>query len=279
MFILGDEGHYHGRFPWVTTALLTMCVATYTVQALVGDSFTNGYSLVPAEITEVRDLTRTEYAKVAVPAGHGNSYAYTSVPIQHYPGPTPIFLTFFTSIFLHGGLAHLLGNMWFLIIFGRNVECALGHARFLAFYLLCGTMAGVAHVLSAPHSVIPCLGASGAISGVMGAYVAIHPFNKVKVLWAKAVFELPALVVIGFWFLMQYISLCLSMDDPGHADHVAYWAHVGGFLTGLLLLWAIVLSLKVRVAAESKAAAFEDRPPAVDPFATFMPPPLVAEKK
>lgn len=285
MLVLGDEGHYHGRFPWVTTALVTTCVAVYTLQAFLGDAFTNGFSLVPAEITEARDITRTEYAKIAVPMGR-NRYAYHSVAVQHYPGPRPIFLTFLTSMFMHAGEMHLIGNMWFLIVFGRNVECALGHGRFLAFYLLCGMVASAAHVLSAPHSVIPCLGASGAISGVLGAYVAIHPFNKIKVWfgWRFGVAEMPALAVIGFWFVMQYISVCLAVEDPALADNVAYWAHIGGFVTGLALIWAMVAYLRWRVmlAQASIVDADESGEAAAalpDPFANFMPPPLSEQAK
>jgi membrane associated rhomboid family serine protease len=288
MLILGDEGHYHGRFPWVTQALVTICVAVYTAQAFLGEPFTNGLSLVPAEITEFRDLTKTEYAKVAVPL-RGGGHTYQSFPVQHYRGPTPIVLTFFTSMFLHAGLMHLIGNMWFLVVFGRNVECALGHGRFLAFYLFCGTMAGAAHVVSDPHSVIPCLGASGAISGVLGAYVAIHPFNKVKVhVGYGYVIEMPALIVIGIWFVLQYISAFVALEDPGQAGHVAYWAHLGGFVTGLVMIFAIITYLKVRVAQEQSAAGDvasvhpETGVPAgaaaADPFSTCIPPPLKEDR-
>ncbi len=301
MLILGDEGHYHGRFPWVTAGLVFVNVLLYTVQCFVGERFTNGFSCVPAEITECRDIKRVEYARVKVPIGRtydsrGRSHtlvAEQSFPIRHYPGPFPIFLTLITSMFLHGGTMHLIGNMWFLLVFGRNVECALDHGRFLIFYLACGVMAMVAHIASDPHSIIPCLGASGAISGVMGAYVAIHPLNKVKV-WLGfffGVIELPALVVVGVWFLFQYIAAFRAMEDPAAADNVAYWAHLGGFMTGLIGIWLTVLILKLRVAqqaATEEAPAEEGAAPAAapqtpedavraalpDPFGNFMPPPL-----
>jgi membrane associated rhomboid family serine protease len=302
MLILGDEGHYHGRFPWVTTALVVINVFVYTVQCLLGEPFTVGYSMTPAEITKFRDLTGVEYAKVHVPVGtrrgydtHGSETLYGSIslPIQHYPGPQPVVLTMFTCVFLHGSLMHLIGNMWFLLVFGRNVECALDHGRFLAFYLTCGTLAGIAHILSDPNSVIPCLGASGAISGVMGAYVAIHPMNRVKIWlgWLFGVIEVPALLVIGLWFLFQYIAVCQSLENPAQGGGVAYWAHIGGFVAGLGIIWSMVLYLKYRVAqqaTETENTAFSANGPAestraqpgavrgalADPFDNFMPPPL-----
>jgi membrane associated rhomboid family serine protease len=294
MFILGDEGHYHGRFPWVTTSLVFVNVLLYTMQCFLGEPFTNGFSLVPAEITEFRDLTRVEYAKVNVPVGtrRGHDrrgaetlYSPINVPINHYPGPFPIFLTFLTAMFLHGGLLHLIGNMWFLLVFGRNVECALGHGRFLVFYLSCGIVAGAAHIASDPHSVIPCLGASGAISGVLGAYVAIHPLNKVKVWlgWFFGVVDVPALVVIGIWFLFQYLAVCRSLDNPQLPNRVAYWAHIGGFLSGLAFIWGTVLYLRRQVAQMARAEVASEPSAAAaalpDPFASFLPPPLRSQER
>jgi len=304
MLILGDEGHYHGRFPWVTTFLVLANVFCFTLQSFLGEPFTTGYSLTPAEITECRDLKKVEYATVKLPfaklrdrTGTHLLYSDRTFPIQHYPGPRPIFLTFLTSMFLHGDVMHLIGNMWFLLVFGRNVECALGHARFLAFYLMCGLMAGVAHILSDPHSVIPCLGASGAISGVLGAYVAIHPLNKVKVWlgWWFGVVQVPALIVIGVWFLFQYIAAMQALESKIHQG-VAHWAHIGGFLTGLLLIWGMIAYLKYQVAqmqgeeavdevtapvAEVPAAPGEHavREALPDPFANFLPPPLPERDK
>src|SRR5262249_55016121 len=161
------------------------------------------------------------------------------VTINHYPGPFPIILTLITSMFLHIGIGHLIGNMWFLLVFGRNVECALGHWLFLTFYLCCGVAGGLAHVASDAHSLIPCLGASGPISGVLGAYVAIHPLNKIKCWfgWWIGVIELPALVVIGVWFLGQYLSAFFLLEHPEYSDGVAYWDHLGGFVTGMAFLW------------------------------------------
>ncbi len=168
MLILGDKGHYNGRFPWVTTWLVVINVFVFTAQILIGEAFTNGFSLVPEEISTFQDLKGTKFHKAKVEVegrydGKGRlyrQYAYRDVPIDHYPGPVPIVLTLFTSMFMHGSILHLVFNMWFLLIFGRNVECAMGHKLFLAFYITCGVFAGLAHIASDPHSIIPCLGAA-----------------------------------------------------------------------------------------------------------------------
>ena len=286
MFILGDESHHRGKVPWVTAALVAVNVLMFAVQTFVGERVTNGFSLVPKEITELRDLTKKERVKVKVHEidDYGVTHKREEVfYIKHYPGPFPIVLTLVTSMFLHGSLIHLIGNMWFLLVFGRNVECALSHGRFLAFYVLCGVVGGLAHVASDRHSVIPCLGASGAISGVLGAYVAIHPLNKIKCWfgWWLGVIELPALVVIGVWFLLQYVSAFLLLEHPEFSDGVAYWDHLGGFATGILFIWGTVFYLKRQQAngetsgeepaAETPAAVAEA--PAPDPLGSFLPPP------
>src|SRR5207237_3296662 len=145
----------------------------------------------------------TEHVRAKVPSKiyHVNgrdhvAFRDVNVAIPQAPGPFPIFLTLFTSMFLHGGLLHLIGNMWALAIFGRNVECAFDHGRFLAFYLFCGVVGGLVYTASDPSSVLPALGASGAISGVMGAYVAIHPLNPISIWFGFfiGVIKLPAFV-------------------------------------------------------------------------------------
>jgi membrane associated rhomboid family serine protease len=303
MLLLGDNGEYHGRFPWVTVSLVVANVAVFVAQSFLGEPFTNGFSLVPAEITSFQDFTGTKYhkAKVQVPGyydrtGHYHRrYETKQIPINHYTGPFPIFLTLFTSMFLHANLIHLIGNMWFFLIFGRNVECALNHGRFLAFYVACGICAGLAHVASAPHSVIPCLGASGAISGVMGAYLAICPFNKIKI-WLNfwlGVIEVPALVVIGLWFIIQYLAAFSTLDEETGGG-VAYWAHLGGFTAGFIIIRCVVFYLRRQQAqgllteeepltAKDELLAAPSYPPETvnplensvkagepDPFATFL---------
>jgi membrane associated rhomboid family serine protease len=289
MFILGDESRTHGRFPWVTCSLVGLNLLVFCLQLAIGDSFTNGFALVPKEITEARDLDRPTPMEVKVPLrgrptipGQGNARFQThTVWIEHARGPFPIFLTLFTSTFLHAGWIHLVGNMWFLLAFGRNVECAMDHGRYLAFYVVCGLAAGLAQIASDPSSIVPIVGASGAISGVMGAYVAIHPFNKVKVWmgWYLGVMELPALVVIGFWFLTQYLAAFASLE-AGMRTGVAYWAHLGGFVAGVVYIRAFVLYLRwkeltrppeeLEGSEEAEADDLLDEPPPPDPFETCL---------
>jgi membrane associated rhomboid family serine protease len=143
----------------------------------------------------------------------------------------------FSSMFLHGSWMHLIGNMWFLWIFGNNVEDSMGHLRFLLFYTLCGLVAASAHVFTDPSSALPMVGASGAISAVMGAYVVLYPRARVHTLFFFLVFirvvPLPAWVMLGYWMAIQLGS---SLMDPGSGGGVAYAAHIGGFLAGALLI-------------------------------------------
>lgn len=140
--------------------------------------------------------------------------------------------TAFTSMFLHGGLDHLIGNMWYLWIFGDNVEDRFGHAKYLVFYLASGLMAAFVHYLTDPLSKIPTIGASGAISGVLGAYAIFFPKAKVLVLFKLYFTFIPAFIMIGFWFILQLIFGTISLLG-GIGSGIAYWAHIGGFVFGL----------------------------------------------
>ncbi len=169
-------------------------------------------------------------------------YQWGAIPYQIIHGEVvravpaiPIPLTLFSSMFLHGGFLHLLGNMLYLWIFGNNVEDTLGHFRFLLFFLVCGLVAGLAQVFSNPDSTVPMVGASGAIGGVLGAYLLLFPFARILTLFFIIIFVrliyVPALVILGFWFLLQFLSL------PGAAQsNVAFFAHIGGFFSGLILV-------------------------------------------
>jgi membrane associated rhomboid family serine protease len=147
-------------------------------------------------------------------------------------------LTLFSSMFLHGGWLHIIGNMWYLWIFGDNVEDRLGHGRYLVFYLLCGAVAALAQTLVNPDSYVPTIGASGSIAGVMGAYFVLYPRSRVLTLIPLFIFieiiEIPALFFLGFWFLMQLFSGAGSIaQTTGTQGGIAFWAHVAGFLAGL----------------------------------------------
>src|SRR5437899_1832447 len=150
MFIIGDEGCKHNRIPWMTGSLILLNLLAFGLQKWIGDPVTYGFSLVPAEITQLKDFTTPKETKMVIPVARPHPrYPHipefdiielkeTTVSIPQYPGPFPIFLTLITSMFLHGDWVHLIGNMWFLIIFGRNVESVLNHGRFLLFYIGCG---------------------------------------------------------------------------------------------------------------------------------------------
>jgi membrane associated rhomboid family serine protease len=153
--------------------------------------------------------------------------------------PDASLLPFFTSMFLHGGFFHVLSNMWSLWIFGDNVEDRMGRFRFLLFYLLCGLAAGFTHALTNPNSAIPTVGASGAIAGVLGAYLRWYPHARVLTLipifFYPLFVHLPALVYLGLWFVSQLFSGTMSLAGPGAVGGVAWWAHIGGFVAGFLL--------------------------------------------
>ena len=139
-------------------------------------------------------------------------------------------------MFLHGGWMHLGGNMLYLWIFGDNIEKRVGHLRFLIFYLVCGLAAGLAHIFFSLNSVIPTVGASGAISGVLGGYLVLFPKNRVRVLTRGGVAAVPAIVVLGFWIFIQLINGMGSIANTSETGGVAYLAHIGGFVAGLLLV-------------------------------------------
>lgn len=290
MLIIGDETRHRG-LPWVTFSLIGINVLVFVTQVFLGDAFTRGFALVPAEIVQGRDLVEPTEMKVKVAyrdrypgRDYGkvrHKYVYARIP--QAPGPFPIHLTLFTSMFLHGGWLHLLGNMWFLAVFGRNVERAMGGGLFLACYVASGLFAGLADVLVDGGSLIPYLGASGAISGIMGVYFFLFPFNTVKVWlgWYWGTVDLPAVVVVGFWLVMQYLSTVAAITEGTVHGGVAYWAHLAGFAAGILFVLGTLTYLKWSLKREEEAAERGDVPPerepqrevqeAPDPYANFLP--------
>jgi membrane associated rhomboid family serine protease len=153
--------------------------------------------------------------------------------------PLHVYWPFLTSMFLHGGLLHIVGNMWTLAIFGRNVEDQMGSVRFLLFYLLCGIASGIVHTWVNADSTLPAIGASGAIAGVMGAYLVMFPTSRVVVMvpifFFPFFFDLLAVFYLGYWFLINFFSGVMSLTATSDTGGVAFWAHVGGFVTGVLI--------------------------------------------
>lgn len=203
------------RTPFVSWAIIAACIGVFVWQ------------LGMTEATEEEAIAAFGFIPARLFRGEDDA----TVLMQAWP-----WLTLLTSMFLHGGLLHLAGNMLYLWIFGNNVEDAFGHSRFLVFYLLCGAAAALSEGVMNPHSAIPMLGASGAISGVLAAYLLIYPRARVTVIIPLGILLYPmkisALYVIGFWFVMQLLSLTFA--TAGQAG-VAWGAHVGGFGAGLLL--------------------------------------------
>lgn len=206
-------------FPILTLLLILANVVVFAHQIMLPapaqEAFIRTYSVVPRKIQLALE-------------GHRYSLAQALIPL-------------FTSMFLHGGFLHILGNMWFLWIFGANVEDRMGRAAYLFFYIACGVASGIAQLMFSWGSTIPSLGASGAISGVLGAYIVLFPGSRILtlvplfIIWFTA--RIPAVIFIGLWFIMQFLSGVGSINSPGaaNAGGVAWWAHVGGFLVGLFL--------------------------------------------
>jgi rhomboid family protein len=236
VFPISDDNSDRRTIPCVTISLIAVNLFVFFVLQRAGtnERFTYAWATVPQEIRTGRDIDRP----VTVPSPEGP----LAIPLE--PTPLSVYLTLLTSMFLHGGIAHILGNMWFLWIFGDNVEDELGHARYLVFYLVCGILASLAHVFSTllfrDNPFIPSLGASGAISGVLGGYLLLFPNRRVTVLLFRVLTVVPAWVAVGIWFLFQLISGlgALGGQAPGG---VAYAAHVGGFVAGLVLVKPFLL--------------------------------------
>ena len=231
MIPIKDYAGPRRRLPWITWGLIAVNVVVFLYQVSLGadaQAFIFAYSVVPVALT------------------HG--IPQTSLPgvPAHIPfhTPSPVYLTLITAMFLHAGWLHIGGNMLFLYIFGDNVEDRMGHIPYLLFYLFCGVVAGITQVAVDPGSSIPSLGASGAIAGVLAAYLVLFPLARVRtiifIVFFFTIVTLPAFVLIGIWFLLQFLDgvAALSNVQQGMGG-VAYFAHVGGFVTGLVITFLL----------------------------------------
>ncbi len=205
------------RFPYVNICLIVINVAVFAYEVWQGNAlaeFIREFSVVPADI-------------------------FSSV--QRHAFFETSFRGIFTSMFLHAGWLHLGGNMLYLWVFGDNIEDKLGHLRYIFFYLICGVASTALYVYVDPHSTVPTIGASGAISGILGAYILFFPKAKILTLIPIFIFlqfiELPAIVVIGLWFVLQFFSGLASLGyQTAGSGGIAWWAHIGGFVAGLILI-------------------------------------------
>jgi membrane associated rhomboid family serine protease len=230
--------------PFVTYGLIAVNVVVFLYQQERGPAFTYAFAATPWEITHREDLKGPiplNVPRAEEPIGPIVPLAREQPVIPHEPLPWgfPVWLTLLTAMFLHGSPLHLAGNMLYLWIFGDNVEEVLGAFWFLGFYLLCGLVGSLAQIVASPDSVLPTLGASGAIAGVMGAYVVWFPHHRIRVLVFRFLTEMPALMVVGLWIVLQIWLGLGSLQRVGEVGGVAYLAHVGGALTGVSLALAL----------------------------------------
>jgi rhomboid family protein len=228
MFPLWDDVPAQ-RVPFVNYAIIVSCVLAFAVQLQShrgGEQVAREFGMIPLRVVDPS-------VKLAVLEGRDESGRRIREEIS-LDSPISPLATLFTCMFLHGSLMHILGNMWFLFIFGDNVEDRFGHLGYLLMYLLSGLAAGVMHILADPHSVIPTIGASGAIAGVMGAYLLLYPHARVMALIPLGPFlrvmPVPAYFFLVFWFAIQIVS---GLQTSTAMGGVAWWAHVGGFVAGV----------------------------------------------
>ena len=226
MFPIGDDNSDSTITPYVNYVFIAINILVFVFLQGIGsnDSFSYAFSLVPKEITTGVDIT----GAVIVRDSFGD---VGQVP--HYATPLPVYFNFLSSMFMHGSFAHIFGNMLFLWVFGDNLENMLGHLRFAAFYIATGIAAAIAQVAMDTDSVIPMLGASGAISGVLGGYLVLFPRRRVRALIFYFLTEVPAFVAVGIWIVYQVVAGYLT---PAGTGGVAYAAHIGGFIAGLILI-------------------------------------------
>jgi len=203
VFPIGDDNHPNARFPFITYLLIGANVVLFIMQLQGGDTFTKEWAFIPSEF---------------------------------FARPMAEAKTIMSSMFLHGGWMHLIGNMVYLWTFGDNVEDDFGHFGFLLFYIVAGVAATFAQALFISGSTVPHVGASGAIAGVLGSYILLHPQGKVRLLTQAGIVYVPAILAIGFWIGLQFFSFAGEFATPtATSGGVAYMAHIGGFVAGFVL--------------------------------------------
>lgn len=236
MFPISDDNSDRIITPYVNYAFIAINILVFVfLQGLGGnDAFSYAFSLVPKEITSGIDITGVQIVR--------DSLGRTA-QIQHYATPLPVYFNFLSSMFMHGDIMHIFGNMLFLWIFGDNIENLIGHVRYAIFYIICGIAAALGQIVMDTDSIIPMLGASGAISGILGAYLLLFPTRRVRALLFNIYTTVPAYVALGIWIIYQIVSGYLSSAETGG---VAYAAHIGGFIAGLVLIKLFAIGTKAQ---------------------------------
>jgi membrane associated rhomboid family serine protease len=234
LFPIGDDNSDRIRIPYVNYLFIAANIIVYVLFQGLGanDAFTYAFSVVPREITTGIDIASPQIIRDSF----GNRGV---IPLQ--PTPIPVWGTILTSMFMHGSFMHILGNMMYLWIFGDNLEDRLGHIRYAIFYIVCGAFAALAQIFTDQNSIIPMLGASGAISGVLGGYLLLFPRRSVTAIIFYNIVQIPAYIALGVWIGYQILSNYLT---PAEGGGVAYMAHIGGFIAGFLLIKVFALGTK-----------------------------------
>ncbi|MES2882361.1 MAG: rhomboid family intramembrane serine protease [Bacteroidota bacterium] len=234
-FPIGDDNSDRHTTPYVNYLLIAINIGVFIfLQRLGADAnFTYAWSTVPAEILSGNDIVTN--AKILVDPNTGQQFQVPGLQ----PNTGSVYLTLLSSMFMHGGIAHIAGNIMFLWIFGDNLENDMGHLKYLLFYLLCGIIASLAHVFASVYFdsnlLVPSLGASGAISGVLGGYILQHPTRRVHVWILLGVVSVPAIIAVGLWFVFQIVNGLGALGGT-EGGGVAYGAHIGGFIAGFILV-------------------------------------------
>ena len=228
MFPIADKDLVRRHFPVVNISLIVLCLVVFIYELVIGSEgrfiFFYQFGLIPAELTGGID-----YSVINTPDG-----------VFNIGSPIPNWLTLFSTMFIHGDFLHFLGNMLFLWVFGDNIEDRFGHWRYLLFYLGAGLMASFLQIAIDPASELPVIGASGALAGVLGAYFMLFPFSRILTLVFFILIipiRLPALLLLGFWIVLQFFSGFASLGPSAQAGGVAYWAHIGGFAFGIVVIF------------------------------------------
>ncbi len=236
LFPIGDDNRERTIFPFINYLVIITNIFVFIYFQDLGNNakFTLKYAAVPEEILSGKDIvTRDQTFENPVTGEIITNPGLGTTPVS-------VYITLFTSLFLHGSIAHIFGNMLFLWIFGDNIENKVGHLRYLIFYLVCGVLASLANVYATlilgGNLLIPTIGASGAISGILGAYLLLFPRKRVSVIVFFFITDMPAIAVIGIWFLFQLISGFGLLGSGAQGSGIAYGAHIGGFISGMLLV-------------------------------------------
>lgn len=227
----------HHRFPWVTVLIIVANMAVMLLQGFEPDEqIVYRYGFIPKRVTEMRTGKPIVVQPVQIDR---QGREVKGQPIQLAAAPADVYLTFFTAMFLHGGWIHLGMNMWMLWIFGNNVEDRLGSFMYVCFYLVGGLVGTICQWIADPQSLVPMIGASGAVAAVLGGYAITYPKAMVKTMIIVGLIffvDLPALVVLSIWFLLQMAAGLNIMRDLLGGEQVAFWAHIGGFVAGVFLM-------------------------------------------